>query len=170
LKIAYIDHSYHAQTRSNAFFMDLVRDVAEVDVYLDDGWLGRDNINLSEIVARGYDVIVLFQVERHAKPLNDSPARVIFVPMYDSCLPFADDFWKELTRIEILCFCRALYERLDRWGLRARYAQFFPDATNFGVNTTPERAGFFWNRRPELSWETVKLLLGESRLSWINIH
>jgi len=170
VKIAYIDHSYHAQTGSTTFFLDLLKDVAEVDVYLDDGWLGRDNVNLREILARNYDAIVLFQVERHAKLLNDSQARVIFVPMYDSCLPFSDDFWKELTRIEILCFCRALYERLDHWGLRARYTQFFPDPARFEVNAAPEHAGFFWSRRPEPSWQTVKSLLGDSRLSWINIH
>jgi Glycosyl transferases group 1 len=170
VRIAYIDHSYHAQTRSTAFLVNLLQELAAVDVYFDDGWLGRDNVDLSEILDREYDVIVLFQVERHAKPLNDSSARVIFVPMYDSCLPFPDIFWKELTRLEILCFCRQLYERLDAWGLRARYVQFFPEIARFEVNPTAEPAGFFWCRRPEPSWQTVKMLLGKSQLSWINIH
>ena len=170
MKIAYIDHSYHAQTRSTAFFLELLREVAEVDVYMDEGWLGRDTLDLEPILACGYDLIVLFQIERHAKPLNDSQARVIFVPMHDSCLPFKDVFWEQLTRIEILCFCRALYEHLDALGLRVKYAQFFPDPAGFEFNTTPARAGFFWNRRPEFSWESVKTLLGDARLSWINIH
>jgi len=170
VRIAYIDHSYHIQTASTMFLLDLLREIAEVDVYFDESWLGNENVDLSEILARHYDVIVLFQVERHAKVLNDSSARVIFVPMYDSCLPFADDFWKGLTCLEILCFCRALYERLAGWGLRTRYVQFFPEVVRFDVNTTPERAGFFWSRLPEPSWQTVKALLGQSRLSWINIH
>lgn len=170
MRIAYIDHSYHAQTGSTTFLADLLREIGEVDVHFDDGWLGRENLDLSAILARDYDVIVLFQVERHAKPLNDSSARVIFVPMYDSCLPFPDRFWKELTRIEILCFSRTLYERLDGWGLRARYAQYFPDVSRFAVNAAPAPAGFFWCRRPEPSWQTIKTLLGGSQLSWINIH
>ena len=141
-----------------------------MDVYWDEGWLGRDNLDLREIVSRGYDVTVLYQTERHAKFLNDSGRRVVFVPMYDSCLPFSESFWRELTNIEILCFCRTLFEQLQAWGLHAKYAQFFPDPAHFEVNIEQQYAGFFWQRREDPSWNTLRLLVRDASLSWINIH
>jgi hypothetical protein len=170
LKIAYIGHSHHRKTGSNRFFLDLLEDFSVVDVYWDDGWLGEDSIDLRGILSHGYDLIVLYQTERHAKFLNDSGHRAIFVPMYDSCLPFSEFFWRELRTIEVLCFCRALFEKLRSSGLRARYAQFFPDPAHFEANTEQQYAGFFWQRRHEHSWKTLRPLLEGSDLSWINIH
>jgi glycosyltransferase involved in cell wall biosynthesis len=72
--------------------------------------------------------------------------------------------------MDILCFCRALFEQLQGWGLRVRYAQYFPDPRQFTVNPRPDYAGFFWQRRPELPWETIRSLLGKRKLSWINLH
>ena len=170
LKIACIGHSHHRETGSSNFFLGLLKELAAVDVYWDEGWLGRDNLDLREIVGRGYDVTVLYQTERHAKFLSDSGRRVVFVPMYDSCLPFTESFWQELTNIEILCFCRTLFEQLHALGLRAKYTQFFPNPAHFEVNTEREYAGFFWRRRHEPRWETLRSLVGDSELSWINVH
>ena len=170
LKIAYIGHSHHRKTGSNRFFLELLQELATVDVHWDEGWLGKDNLDLREILDRGYDLIVLYQTESHAKLLNDSGRRVLFVPMYDSCLSFSEVFWRELGGIEILCFCRRLFERLRSQGLRARYAQFFPDPAHFEVKAEPQYAGFFWQRRRENSWKTLRSLLEGSELSWINIH
>jgi Glycosyl transferases group 1 len=170
LKIACIGHSHHRKTGSSNFFLGLLKELAAVDVYWDEGWLGKDNLDFREILSRGYDVTVLYQTERHAKFLSDSGRRVVFVPMYDSCLPFSESFWRELTHIEILCFCRTLFEQLQGWGLHAKYAQFFPDPAHFKVNTEQEYAGFFWRRRHEPRWETLRSLVGDSELSWINVH
>jgi len=49
VRIACIDHSYHAQTGSTIFFLDLLREVAAVDMHWDDGWLGRENVDLKAV-------------------------------------------------------------------------------------------------------------------------
>ena len=38
------------------------------------------------------------------------------------------------------------------------------------VDTEPDYAGFFWQRVQELRWETIRSLVGDSNLSWINLH
>ena len=172
MRIAYIDHSHHRKTGSTRFFLDLLEELGTVDVYWDESWLGKRRVDVWEVLSRHYDVIVVFQMEVHAKFLKDKGRRrrVVFVPMYDSCLRYPESFWRELAEIEILCFCRTLFERLQGWGLRVRYAQYFPDPAQFTVNTRPDYAGFFWPRRQELPWGTIRSLLGDSKLSWINLH
>ena len=71
--------------------------------------------------------------------------------MYDSCLPFSESFWRELTNIEILCFCRTLFEQLQAWGLHAKICTVLPRPSAFEVNTEQQYAGFFWQRRQEPS-------------------
>lgn len=170
MRIAYIGHSHHRTTGSTRFFLDLLEELGTVDVYWDESWLGNPPVEPKEVLNRGYDLTVVFQTEYHAKFLNDPGGRVLFVPMYDSCLRYPESFWRELADIEILCFCRTLFERLQSWGLWARYAQYFPDPAQFTVNARPDYAGFFWPRQQELPWETVRSLLGDSKLSWINLH
>ena len=41
---------------------------------------------------------------------------------------------------------------------------------SLSVDPEPQYAGFFWQRRQELQWETLRSLVGDSRLSWINLH
>ena len=170
MRIAYIDHSYHQKTGSTSFFLDFLRELGTVDDYWDDSWIGTNNVSVPEVLSRAYDLTVVFQMEHHVKSLNDSGQRVLFVPMYDSCLTFPESFWRELTDVEILCFCRTLYERLRTWGLHARYAQFFPDPAQFVIDADLRYAGLFWQRRNELQWETLRSLVQDAQLSWINLH
>jgi hypothetical protein len=38
MRIAFIDHSYHKQTLSTRFFLDLISDLGDIKLFYDDSW------------------------------------------------------------------------------------------------------------------------------------
>jgi len=167
MRIAFLGHSYHRKTGSSGFFLDLLERQAGVERFWDEAWHGGDPLDVDAIARGGFDAIVVWQLEVAASRLARSGhPNVTFVPMYDGCHALPDSYWLELGAIKVLCFCTALWERLGRLGLRVRRVQFFPEPAPVerGDASTAPR-GYFWQRQQDITWRTVRQILGESRFS-----
>jgi hypothetical protein len=172
LRVGLVDHAYHQHTRSTAFFKDEVLAGHEVEEWWDDRWHSGAFPDAGEIAAREYDFLVVLQAEELALSLATLGARnIVFVPMWDGAHVLPDSYWKQLTGVRIVSFCHALHERVQALGLPSMYAQYFPDPAGLReVTDFSSLRGFFWQRRPEISWRQVALLSGATRFAQMHLH
>lgn len=172
MRIAFCGHSYHRTTGSSAILLDVLREQADVEVFWDEAWLTASELDLAPVVGGGFDAVVVWQVETAALRLARSRhPNVTFFPMYDGCYAKPDSFWRSLAGIKIVCFSVALHEKLQRLGLRTRFVRHYPDPDSVErVSAGPELAGFLWQRRQEVTWATVRPLLGEAAFRRFTLH
>lgn len=175
MRIAFIGHTYHQKTKSSYFFIEEISEWGDVDFYWDSKWQDGRSLDLAAILASGYDLIVLWQVEYLAPLLASSGhPNVVFVPMYDACKDLPDSYWRGLGRVRIFAFCRALYERAAKCGLVCEYHQYFPavgdiDERPLDGESSPLR-GYFWQRKQSPNWSDVRALIGGQKFADFTLH
>jgi Glycosyl transferase family 2/Glycosyl transferases group 1 len=171
-RIAFVDHSYHQKTRSTFFIRDALFPGQAVEDWWDDSWQGGAPIDVDQLIAQGYDLIAVCQVEIVAEMLARRGFRpVIFIPMWDGCKNLPEGWWQALDGFRIVSFCRALHERVRRCGLPSIHVEYYPDPATFpAVSDFAELRGFFWQRHHDLTWHHVLRLVGESRFSKLHFH
>lgn len=164
MKVAFVGHSYHRVTGSSRFFLDLLASGHQVTTFWDDSWHQGGELDVTPIVSGTFDAVVVWQCEKVAARLAGAGLpNVTFFPMYDSSHAFPDAFWAGLKRIKVVCFSSTLHERLQRLGLRSRYLQYFPDPGGLPpVDHATGLIGYFWQRQQEITWRTIRPLLGEA--------
>ncbi len=172
MKIAYVGHSYHRTTGSTAFLLDLLRERGELEIFWDEGWLNRTEFDVTPVVEASFDAVVVCQIETVAPRLRDAGLRnVTFVPMYDGCFFRNDRYWAALADLKILCFSSSLHERLQRLGLRTRFVHYFPDPAPVPRASAHDGlAGFFWQRQQDITWRTIRPLLGNTKFRRFTVH
>ncbi|WP_242394204.1 glycosyltransferase [Anaeromyxobacter oryzisoli] len=172
MKIAFCGHSYHRTTGSSAFFRDLLRERAELVDFWYDGWRTGEPFDAAPLTSSELDAVVVWQAEPVARQLAAARLRnVTFFPMYDGCHAMPDSFWRALDGVKIVSFSSTLHERLQRLGARARFARYAPDPSRLGrASTAPELAGYFWQRQQDVTWETIRPLLGDAPFRPFTIH
>lgn len=171
MKVAFIGHSYHRTTRSTVFFIDALRRRADVELLWDESWLGKPALDLARVVDGDYDAVVVFQTQRIVPALTRSVANVTFIPMYDAAHDLPDDYWKRIARAKVLSFSSTLHERLHRLRVRSRYVQYFPDPAAFPrAREGAELHGYFWQRKDDVTWATLRPLLGDTPFRRFTLH
>ncbi|MGJ8633863.1 MAG: glycosyltransferase [Luteolibacter sp.] len=123
--------------------------------------------------AADYDLVVINQMEAVAlAAAKMNLPNVVFCPMYDSCRNVPDDFWPQLNRIKIVCFCSFLHTRIQRAGHKScAYFQYFTDPDLSGrVTGFDAIRPFFWQRRSSPSWKEVGGLLGDAKPESMTLH
>jgi GT2 family glycosyltransferase len=172
MRLAFVGHSHHLRTGSSAFFLERLRERAEVELFWDRSWLDGVELDLDPVARGRFDAVVVWQVEAVAARVAqlDLP-NATFVPMYDGCHAMPDAYWRSLGAMKVVCFARALFERLQRLGVRSRYAQYFPDPARFPrASWGGGLRGYFWQRQQDLTWHTLRPLLGEARFERFTLH
>ena len=170
MRVGFVDHSYHAQTRTSGFFLDAVFPGAEVDLYWDESWRGGDKVDAAAVAAAEYDLVVAWQSESAALALAASGVpNLVFVPMWDSCRLVPDTFWRKLRSARVVSFCHHLHEHLLRRGLTSAYFQYFPEPGD-ALPSFADLRGFFWQRRADLTWRDVRRLIGATEFASFHLH
>lgn len=172
-RVAFLGHGYHTKTLSSRFMIDHIGQTRDVDLHFDNSWEDKSaGLDLEALVAAGYDEIHVWQLERAAKKLAElAPGcPVFFYPMYDSCRLLSDDEWLALKdRLFIVCFCRALHERLRRLGLTSLWLQYWTKPDDTRADHTDLRI-FWWRRRRDLTWGFLKELTATWPVTRLHLH
>lgn len=156
--------SHFRYTKSSQFFIDL----------MDQAW-GPTRVVSSEwrwtmLPGQGpWDLVVFWQHFPEPWELGALPAdRIVLVPMADDC-SWERSFWEPYRNLRVVCFCRALADRLESFGLHVLRAQYFPEVPPTPVEWPdgPPR-GYFWPRKPNLVWSHIEPLIASNR--WSAVH
>jgi len=154
-KIVFIDHSYHAKTKSSDFLVKYLKNFYEVEIVMDDGWKGGNNSDLS-FIDNSYHGVIFWQVLPDLLSLrkikNDN---LIYFPMYDS-VPFEKEYWKMRCNLKIVNFSKKLHDLHFKWGLNSIYVKYFPDKQEFSPGKKDEV--FFWQRLSRIDFNLISKL------------
>lgn len=177
-RVAYVDHSYHKQTLSNDFIVDILNEFGcEVVRFWDDSWQGGSAVNLHELAS--FDALVLFQQTGsfNAPSLSAVHPNITYIPMLDNFrLTYgrAHDitrYWKQFQGVKFVNFSRTLHYIIQACGLSSRYFQYFQPPDPAWQAPAQGLHGFFWCRRPDqISFEHIRALLGGTRFDSLHLH
>jgi glycosyltransferase involved in cell wall biosynthesis len=160
-KIVYVGHSYHNKTKSTSFLIEYLKEHFDVEVILDESWIGKPFPDLS-FVDESYLAVIFFQLLPPKDVIkNIKNDNLINFPMYDATAGLDLNYWNNYRNLKIVNFSKTLHNRLQGWGLESIYLQYFPKPVNFNPGHTKEV--FFWQRLTHLNINTVvKLFRGTS--------
>ena len=178
-RIAYVDHSFHAKTKSNQFLSDLLRGRGHtVDFFWDEGWRSGEATPFSRVA--DYDVIIMFQCrcagaesyfcKRHPN--------VVYIPMLDELgvnhgpRRHLGWFWEQFQGCKILSFSSAVHAIATGFGLRSFFIRYYPPPSPAGrMSPAALPRPFFWIRREsQVSWPMVRELLRGTRCDYVHLH
>lgn len=170
-KVAFIDHSYHIKTKSSAFMIDFLRKFYEVELVFNDQWNGGEAPDLKHLDER-YTAVIFWQSITPELVQQVACTNVIFFPMYDDSGGMPESFWRLLGNIRVISFSKTLYMKLKAFGMSVMYLQHYPECEALPSREAAEGLHvFFWQRRNELTWNSVRVLLAENpAIRKVHIH
>jgi len=161
-KLAFIDHSFHKKTRSSDFFLEILKEHYEVDLYYDSFWDDEKVFDFSILNSKEYDIVLFWQVNYSIQYLDKINCKnIIYIPMYDDVVlntitPF---YWKQFSHIKFLSFSKTLHDYLSTKGLNSFYIQYFPEQKKLPKKEKECLSAFFWYRIESINWEVIKKLI-----------
>ncbi|WP_237173389.1 glycosyltransferase [Paracandidimonas lactea] len=177
-RIAYVDHSFHRQTLSTGFLLDILqRNGHIVDYFWDDGWMGGQRVQWDSV--KNYDVVIMFQAfcpidKRYYRTLHPN---VIFIPMLDQFgvwqgpLFNLRDFWEPFQGSKILSFSNAVHGMVMGFGIKSHFLRYYQSIPKNCAIPTSGLHGFFWLRREqEISWVIIRKLISDFKFDSFHIH
>ena len=178
-RIAYVDHSFHAQTASNTFLVNLLKKAGHaVDYFWDESWRGGAATELKAVLE--YDVIIMFQVRCSCDVefYRLKHPNVIHIPMLDSFGlfngPVANylDYWNAFHGCKVLSFSSAIHNIVTALGIYSFPVRYYPEPSPNKATFSDGLHGFFWMRHEDMvSWPTIQKLLGKSHpFSSFHLH
>jgi hypothetical protein len=166
-RLLYVDHSHHRLTRSTVFLRELLEQHFVVDILWDDSWKRGAEIGAEPLDAGGHDLILFFQVLPHGRTLRRLRCRdIVWVPMRDQLRYEATRLRRLRTSpLKIVNFCAEAQAWFERAGQRSLGVQYWPEPgpRPAAVPARERPRLFFWPRRREIGWHTLKDLLGDFR-------
>lgn len=166
-KIAFIGHSFHLKTQSDEFFIKLVERHFVVEQFYDGSWEGKAEVDLRTI-DESYRAVIFWQLISPAMLKQVKCRNIIFVPMYDQSGSMKEWQWYKYRNFKILCFSSTMQKMLNGLGFNTLGVQYFPEEQK-EEDIEPDTC-FFWQRRNEITWNSVKMLLANSGIRNIHIH
>jgi hypothetical protein len=169
-KLAFVDHSFHERTGSSGFFRDLLARRFEVAVFADDSWrTGRvPGAVAAALVEGGFEILVFWQAWWPSRLVAELGfAAPVLVPMYDDVRERGPAWWSVRRGGRFVSFSRTLDALLDGTADELLPVRYFPP----GPAAPPDLedgTAFFWRRRREVDWETVRRLSGGE--AWRRFH
>lgn len=171
MKILFVDHAFHAKTRSSDFFHDIVARSFSVDrVFLDP----TDTEAMAALTdGHQHDLVILWQMDFLAPIFLGRGMRTVVVPMYDGSSLMPDLHWLWASQASFINFSRRLHERILRLGGSSLLVKYFLPPV-----AEPDRARFedglrvlLWQRRPEhgIHLNLIERLFGD-QLKSVHIH
>lgn len=171
MKIIFIGHSHHLQTKSSDFFLKILNELGTVDCIWDESWKTKILPDISIQSIAEYNLVIVWQMDHFAELFAGKHPNVVFVPMYDSSMGQHEWFWKSLAGTKIISFSGAIHRRATQAGLQSLRVQYFPDPTLFCAERKWDSLrGFFWQRNAKITWAEVRMLIGEQPFSHFTLH
>ena len=175
MKIAIIDHSFHDTTKSSDFFINLIRRLGDVTVFLDPFWKGERPDWSSNFDSRNFDCTIIWQWSHLLREKGrdwGSRSNVIIVPMYDHVARASRSEWRSLlSSYKTICFSRALYDQARTCSHATRLFQYFPDPSDFPqLRSCAGLSGFWWNRTTDLNESLLVKICGPAIFDHITIR
>ncbi len=166
-KIAFIAHSYHKKTRSCDFMVDYLKEFFEVELIFDEEWETGQKINWINF-DENYKAIIIWQMfpkeEDFSKIVNRN---IIYFPMYDQVENWHFNQWLLCKDIKIVSFSSTIHKKIQKWGLKSIYLQYFIEPQEFSPGIADEV--FFWQRLSKININTIKKIFKNSDVK-IHIH
>lgn len=162
MKLLFVGFKHHFKTKSTDFLLDLLNEHFELTITT--GY---------EFNPDDFDIVMFFQtlppyqIYRKCK-------RTVLVPMYDALRTTSLARWRLYRKAKIVCFCRALYDKLSCAGFDTKYIQYFPkpisdvsfsSSTEFSENRNNKLKAFFWQRNNEITLNTIEKILPNTEIS-----
>ena len=169
-KALFVDHEFHRKTRSSDFFLDIVREGFEVEVY----YLTPDTTADVGVLAAAADadVVMLWQMDFLAPVFRAMGKPTIVIPMYDGSAAMPDLHWAFATGARFFNFSLALNERIRLLGGETMLLRYFPAPVKESELPRFDRLNaFFWQRRPDhgVHFDLVNGLVG-AELDKFHLH
>lgn len=176
-RVVYLGHSYHAQTRSTAFLIDLLAAHFDLTTIWDESWQpGKPEVGAAEINGYDPDCLVLFQhLPSRGNLRKIRCPNITWIPMYDNVAGAPRD-WRSFRRfpLKVLNFSRSTHALFSGLGFVSAHFQYFPPPARRRIDPRPPAEGpriFFWQRVEEVDVSTVIGLLGDARpRRWLLRH
>lgn len=169
-KLLYVGHSYHLKTKSTGFLIDLLKTCFDVDTLADDSWSSGSRPDIDIMNSRQYNAIVFFQTIPRNQLGRIKCNNITFFPMYDGCNPKDTNFWYDIRQCKILNFSSTVQTALGGYGFQQHYVQYYPEPRSEAGSGAMASGLYFWQRRKNINWMTIKSLIGNERVGPIHIH
>lgn len=164
--LLFIDHSYHKKTRATQFLQELLAHRFNIDLLWDDSWNGAPPPDAELINARKPDAVLFFQLLPPVTTLR----RISCPNLTWVCMRDGPNYRSRRLRplrgspLKILNFSRETHDYFSARGQASLHVQYWPAPTRCAVRPQRQRPRlFFWPRLGDISWATLKILLGTFR-------
>lgn len=166
-KLLFVGHSFHQQTGSSRFFIDLLREHFALTTVWDDSWQpGGTAPSAAQLNSHGADLMLFWQsLPKRAVLRRLHCRRLFWAPMRDgiSLLPGP---WRRLkpSGLRLISFCSEAHDYCSAAGMESHAVQYWPAPLDDPQPIADEPLSiFFWMRRGAPGWPTLKALLGDHR-------
>lgn len=159
-RIVFIGRETHLKTKSDAFFIDMLREIGDVTI------LRRESLSNAECLRQirnaNPTLVIFYQLPpsfwHHLVPLRG--IRLIWVPMWDG---FKELSWKRhlayrFFGVEAISFCQKLHHYFESIQLPSISVQYFPAPSFLPVRGSPPYTLFLWQRDQTIGLEFVHAL------------
>jgi hypothetical protein len=172
MRIAFIDHSYHEQTLSTRFFLDILSEIGDTKIFYDESWRKGNNDWRAAFAEDAFDLIIIWQVPEAFEVLSGRHSNVVFVPMYDAMLVNQTFYWDDrFLHARCVSFSRRLHRELQIRGVNSEYFKFFPDPSRFEtVADFGELKPYFWYRTSAIDLAQVLPFCKENSFKQLTVH
>lgn len=145
--LAFVDHSFHQNTRCADFLRDILRPYLRITDYWDESWRNGEPIPIQEL--KQYDYVFYFQVLHQPRQLQAIQGQIIWAPMYDGAGALLGCYWKALSNagVRVIAFSEKIGRLCDRNGIPSIAVKYYPDPDQY--DSSPRLGGchiFFWAR------------------------
>lgn len=169
MKIQFIGHSYHKNTNSSRFFIEILESLGSIDFVWDEEWINPSKkIELNNL--DNYDLTIIWQLPHIARKVPEHKKKTtVYVPMYDAVSKIGGKFWRRLRGMRIICFSHTNYIECQNNKLEAFYIQYYPEALN-SPSCQKRNSLFFWQRQNKPNWRTLNEYVPLAQFDSVHLH
>jgi len=168
-RLAFIDHSFHCKTASSMFFVSILEEKYDVDVFWSSCWKGVPNSYLKKLKDI-YDIAIYWQVFPSTNFFQ--PRNTIIVPMWDAVFNEGDDFFKKYIQYPFISFSKALHVKCRSCGLFSKYIKYQPRVKRLNNNDIWKKEKpvlYFWQRNYDITWPMLRGAISQHEVDSIYI-
>lgn len=160
--MAYVDHTFHQQSKSTSFLREILAKNFEVTDFWIDPWGDARTVEIETL--NSYEYVLFFQKISPLKDLWKLHAKIIWVQMYDSA-NFDYFYWKNLSflPIKVLAFSGKIEAQCKKFGVETLRVQYYLEPEKYRGELPAGRHLFFWYRG-SLAWQTVRKILNPEEI------
>ena len=172
-KMLFIGHAYHLKTKSSRFMGELLETQYDIDYFYFNPMTDDEHV-FDTLTGKSYDILVIWQLMPSLKRLKTKIQfnQSVYFPMYDQYVGMggvANARWREYQQTKIICFSKTMADELKTSGFSVHYIQYFPKPSAID-SWGSEQKVFFWQRREDITINTVLFLLKNMDIQSVHIH